>query len=172
MIILPPKLASIISRNLSYAIIFVAACFYCVSLVTQSVEKVTIIGLTVFGIFAGLSALCFGFVSILEDVNDKSEVTYAGEKYLHSSLLLVQTIFLKYVEQSILSLSFIKTIPFVSVSVAFIIGICLFGSLVYSTYFCLYATKSLNDYLWKRYEVRRQKSDALYKLHDNDKRKK
>lgn len=171
MIILPPKLASITSRYLSYFIIFTAACFYCVSLISESVEKITLVGLTVFGIIAGLSALCFGFVSVLKDSEEKSEPTYAGEKYLHSSLLLAQTIFLKYVEQSVLSLSFIKSIPLVYKSSQFFLGICLFGSLVYATYFCLYATNSLNDFLWKRYEIRLQKSNKLYKLHDNGKRR-
>jgi hypothetical protein len=171
LIILPPKLASIISRKISYVIIFISAGFYCVSLVTESAEKVTVIGLTVFGIIAGLSALCLGFVSAVEESKDKSEFRYAGEKYLHSSLLLAQTIFLKYIEQNILSLNFIKAIPIVYKSSQFILEICLFGSLVYATYFCLYATKSLNDILWERYELRRQKSDALYKLHDNEKQK-
>ena len=107
-----------------------------------------------FGVTIALSGICFALAAL---PLKKSKVKYAGEKFLHSSLLLMQLIAIIYIKSSLLKTSFVKT----NNSLKLIIVACL------SAVFILVATvafwifyhgfDALNDELWHNYRKRIEK---------------
>jgi hypothetical protein len=61
----------------------------------QPASEVYGIGVASFGVTAALSGICF---TVSESVRGSSEFRFAGEKFLHSSVLLVQTLMLVYLK--------------------------------------------------------------------------
>jgi len=71
--------------------------FYAQRAVTQTANEVYPTGMAAFGVTAALSAICFSMVPVCDNPPTPQ---YAGEKFLHSSLLLVQTLLVLYVRDA------------------------------------------------------------------------
>lgn len=149
-----PRFASFLSSTIGYIIIGSAALMYMSQFIRQPVNEVFTIGLSAFALIAALSGLCYAFAPCLPNDEAKKAPLYAGEKFFHSCLLLLQTIFLKYVTDGLLSVKWVQSMPYINYSVSIVADFLLvvIGSL--ATYFCLFGFEAINDFFWKRYEVR------------------
>ncbi len=90
-----PELYAKASMLVATPLIGLVAIFYVASAISQPASEVYGIGMAAFGVTAGLSAICF---NVHETVHGASKFWYAGEKFLHSSMLLVQTMMLVYLD--------------------------------------------------------------------------
>src|SRR5450631_973447 len=86
-------------------IIFVTLIIYVQRAITQPSATVYPLVVTAFGMTAALSGICFRMASsLLED----STPRYAGEKFLHSAILLIQSLFLIYAKDAVISLGWMS----------------------------------------------------------------
>ena len=79
-------------------IIGLVAILYVSGAISRPASEIYGIGIAAFGLTAALSAICF---SVSETWPGSSNFRYAGEKFLHSSVLLVQTLMLLYLNESL-----------------------------------------------------------------------
>jgi len=124
---------------------------------------------SVFGISAALSSIC---LTLATSPLNETIIKYAGEKFLHSSLLLIQSIAIVFVKSQILELSFIKSSEIVTAitSIVFLI-LFTFVSCVASWSF-YYGFEALNDELWEQYKKRIEKIREEIEKNDLEKNKK
>jgi hypothetical protein len=124
---------------------------------------------SVFGISAALSGICFTWAT--SPLNE-SIIKYAGEKFLHSSLLLIQSIAIVFAKSEILELSFIKSseiITFITSQV--FLMLYTFVSSVASWFF-YYGFEALNNELWEQTKKRIEKIREAVEKNDLNKNKK
>ncbi len=152
-----PKWTSLISKYVGMTIMLMSGSVYVSQLVTKSIDEVAKTAITAFGLIAALSGLCFAIASNLRSEHDKDSAIYAGEKLLHSSLLMIQTLFLKYASDMLLQIGLIKSIFWISKVITLATSFVLTGVGGYSIYFSYYGFDALNDVFWNRYEARRKK---------------
>jgi hypothetical protein len=155
--IIQSKYAAIVSKYFGEGILCLTALFYASQFIRESITNVFPIGLSAFGILGVLSATCFTLVPCLDKEDDKPQALYAGEKFLHSCLLIIQSIFVKYASEQIVSLQFVKNVPWLLSTINIITILILVTVISYATYFSLFGFEALNDFLWNRYEKRLKK---------------
>lgn len=102
------KIVEKISEVLGYIIFSFSILSYVSALIRQTFEKVSTVGLSAFALVAAVSGLCFAMAQVLENENDKASTLYSGEKLLHSAVLILETIVLKYASDAVLSLSYVN----------------------------------------------------------------
>jgi hypothetical protein len=146
------KLYSFISKAIGYITISMSGLFYIQKLIIDPIEKVTPIAITAIATIATLSALCFSFVQSISDEHDKNSGLYAGEKFLHSTLLIILTLFLKYSTDQTLSFDSIKSIVWLKITISIISYILLFGIGGYAVTMAALGFHELNKILWTRFE--------------------
>lgn len=97
---------------------------------------------------------CHGFSFKKE--NGKSTAIYSGEKLLHSSVLILQTVVLKYALDTFLASKFMKSHDMMAsiISIGTQALLTIIGS--YAAYFSLYGFEALHDFLWDRFHHRRE----------------
>lgn len=136
-----------ISAAIAYIIFGWSILSYVVALIRQPFEKVAAIGLSAFALVASVSGLCFAIAHVLEKENEKSTALYSGEKLLHSTVLILQTVVLKYASDTVLDSSFLKSHEILTKVVSW----ASYGLLVvissYAAYFFLYGFEALHDLL-------------------------
>jgi hypothetical protein len=125
--------------------------------IRHPLNEVFTIGLSAFALIAALSGLCYALAPCLPTEEEKHSPLYAGEKFLHSCLLLLQTVFLKYASDSVLSFKWIQDNRLLNSTVFFLSAVLLVGIGSFATYFCLFGFEAINGFLWKRYEFRWKK---------------
>ena len=152
------KFYSFISKTIGYIIISVSGLVYIQKLIIVSIEKVTPIALTAIATIAALSALCFSFVQSISDEHDKNSGLYAGEKFLHSTLLIILTLFLKYASDQALSFTSINSIIWLKITISIISSLFLFGIGGYAITMAALGFHDLNKTLWSRFEKLAEKN--------------
>ncbi len=146
------KLYSFISRPIGYVIISMSGLYYVQRIFSEPAEKVTTLALTAIAIIAALSALCFSYVPCISDEVDRNSGLYAGDKFLHSTLLVIQTLFLKFVADQALSFDSIKSIVWLKITISIIAGTLLIGIGGFAVTMAALRFNDLNKTLWSRYE--------------------
>ena len=71
---------------------------YALRVINQRGSEVYPVGVAAFGVTAALSGLCFAVAAVPESLN---AARYAGEKFLHSSLLLIQTVMIVFLKEAL-----------------------------------------------------------------------
>ena len=145
-----------ISASIGYIIFGSSILFYVANITRQPFEKVSPVGLAAFALVAAVSGLCFAMAQVLDKENEKSIALYSGEKLLHSSVLILETIVLKYASDAFLSSTFLKSHETVTTVIYWVSFGLLFMLSVYAAYFLLYGFEALHDFLWNRFQLRRQ----------------
>lgn len=145
-----------ISAAIGYIIFGGSVLSYVSALMRQPFEKVSTVGLSAFALVAAVSGLCFAMAQVLEKENDKSTALYSGEKLLHSAVLILETIVLKYASDAVLSSTFVKSYKTLATAISWVSHGMLFIISSYAAYFLLYGFEALHDFLWNRFHVRRQ----------------
>ena len=146
------KFYSFTSKAIGYIIISASGLVYIQKLIIAPIEMVTPIALTAIATIAALSALCFSFVQSISDEHDKNSGLYAGEKFLHSTLLIILTLFLKYASDQALSFASIYSITWLKIIISIISGLLLIGIGGYAVTMAALGFHDLNKTLWSRYE--------------------
>jgi hypothetical protein len=141
-----------LSQTLGFLIFAIAGIVYVNQLLRGSSQKLLTVGVTAFAITAGLSGLCYRMASNLSDDKGKSIPLYAGEKFFHSCLLLIQTICLKYIQDN---MSSFKIVTWLDNIINFSLSIIISFVGMFATYFFLYGFEALNDFFWKRFMERK-----------------
>jgi len=149
-----PSIPSIVSKYIGYFILAISGIVYTIELINESSTIVLTLGLSAFGILGVLSAICFTFVPCLNEDNEKKETLYAGEKFLHSCLLIIQSIFFKYASEHILAFNYLHNISWLLNITKFISYLLLLTLVGYALWFSLYGFEAINNFLWDRYENR------------------
>jgi hypothetical protein len=130
---MPPDLAALISKHVALFISGCAALFYVVSLLRSPLGDFAPVGLSAFAIIAGLAGVCYTLVQVIDSQKEKVTPLYAAEKFLHSSILLLQTLFLKYAEASVLE--FLAAIPWLQRTVELVFYLLFLATGLYGLYF-------------------------------------
>lgn len=151
---MPPKITDFISRILGYFIISAAGILYLTQVLTKPGQNFTAIGLSAFASVGALAGLAFAFIPCLSEEHDKQRVLYAGEKFLHSALLLLQCVLLKFAAGYVGQWSWLRASRWVEIPLRALYFLCLLSLTTYAFYFALYGFEALNDLLWRRYHVR------------------
>ena len=90
-----PVLNARASTYIATPLIGIVAIFYVVNALNRPAAEIYGVGIAAFGVTAGLAAVCF---SVPESINGSPNFRYAAEKFLHSSVLLIQTVMLVYLK--------------------------------------------------------------------------
>jgi len=152
---MPPKIAAFLSTVVGFIILGVAALLYAQKLCYLPAKEFAPIGLSACASIAGLAGLCFGFARSCTTPEDCNVPLYAGEKFLHAVLLIIQTLFLKFAEDGLLAENWVSSSKWISGTVRTSTAIMMLGVFIYAVYFAIYGFEALNDFLWKRYKNRR-----------------
>lgn len=150
------KILEKISATASFIIFSWAVLTYIIALLKQPISVMASVGLSAFALVAAVSGLCFAMASVLEKENGKSTAIYSGEKLLHSSVLILQTVVLKYALDTFLASKFMKSHDMMAsiISIGTQALLTIIGS--YAAYFSLYGFEALHDFLWDRFHHRRE----------------
>ena len=150
------KIFEKISVSIGYIIFGCAILLYVANITRQPFEKVSSVGLAAFALVAAVSGLCFAMAQVLDKENEKSKALYSGEKLLHSSVLILETLVLKYASDAVLSATVLKSHETVITVVYWVSFGLIFIISSYAAYFLLYGFEALHDFLWNRFQLRRQ----------------
>ena len=163
-----PYLNAHVSRYIATPLIAITAFTLTVSTFGLPAKEVYPMVFSVFGISAALSGICF---TLAVSPTNESSIKYAGEKFLHSSLLLIQSIAIVFVKSEILSSSFIKSseIRIEITSIVFVILFTYVSSVAWWSFY--YGFKALNDDLWPKYKKRIEGAREAIEEHDLEKNK-
>jgi hypothetical protein len=146
-----PVLWAKVSTVIGTPILFVTMVIYVQRIIVQPSVTLYPLAVTAFGITAALSGICFRMrPSLPED----STPRYAGEKFLHSALLLIQTIFLIYAKDSLMTFGWVNSHEPVKMLVSGVAAIVVFflsGVAVVCWFHGFYA---LNNELWQNWKRR------------------
>lgn len=146
-----PILYKVVSVWLAVPLLGFSTYFYVARAIHLPANEIYSVCLTALGVTAALSGICFTMVS-----NGKcaSTAQYAGEKFLHSTLLLLQSLFLVYIRDASTSLEWIQGYAtFVSVFVGIVNSFFgLVSSVAAVTWY--HGFTELNEVLWKNWECR------------------
>jgi len=151
----PSRTLGFLSKIFLTIIIMAAGFPYVQQLLRKPLDEVTGIILTTFGAIAGLSAVCYTAVPFYKQ-EQKETTLYAGEKFLHSCLMIIQTLFLKFGVDRLPEWDFLKNsgwlnhVQWFADFILVVFGIVAI-ILAYAGFF------DLNSLLWKRYEITREK---------------
>ena len=151
------EILPVLANWVGYILFAVSGLEYSYQLLNHDNPKLTAVGITVFGVCAVLSNISYRAAALFDEEN-KHLLIYSGEKFLHCSLLIIQTIVFRYVIDALLTFKLpperamwmwvISTTEKVFNVIMVLIGL-------YATYFFLYGFQHLNDFLWRRYRERR-----------------
>ncbi len=145
-------MASFLFIRLLPLIIYLIAIYYTYILFRDMSVDTTSITNSAFAIVASLAALSFSCSRSLTDSNDdKDRFSYAGERFFHTSLLLISASLIKYLVLSILSNDVLEegTIGYniLSTTTGAYISIIFFWSVTSASG----ALIIINKLLWKRF---------------------
>ena len=148
------NLQELFSRTLGYFVIFVTALIYVQNLWQLPLKSIANESFSGLGIIVGLSALSFTMYPCLSQDKDKKALLYAGEKFFHSSLLLVQAIMLKYASEAVKESTLLHSLTRLTLIGSFSISLISVLCAVWATYLFLYGYNELNSLFWERYVQR------------------
>jgi hypothetical protein len=145
-----------LTNTVGYVLYGLSGLQYAIHLLNRDNPKLTAVGVTAFGVCAVLSNLSYRAAPLFDE-KEKKLLMYSGEKFFHSSLLLIQTVVFRYAIDAFLTfkvapdksmwMPVITTIVMIFNVIMFLIGI-------FAVYFFLYGFESLNNFFWIRYRQR------------------
>lgn len=152
-----PKLYALASIWVATPLLYICTFVYIQNAIFQPAARAFPIGLSAFGVTAALSGISFSMARVSEN---PSTAKYAGEKFLHSAILLIQGLFLIYIRDSVGESELLKPWPnLVLVVKASTVGLLtLLTAAAAWTWF--HGFEELNKFLWKNWEENIQAMNA------------
>lgn len=146
-----PKLFALASVWIATPLLGVCTLVYVQQAINQPATNSFPIGLSAFGVTAALSGISFSMARA-----DENQITakYAGEKFLHSSILLIQSLLVLYVRDAATETDWIKTWPSLAVSIKVLTSGTLVLVSTAASWAWYYGYSELNTALWKNWEHR------------------
>lgn len=118
--------------------------------ISQPASEIYSMALTAFGVTIGLSGICFTAAPTGND----TPMRYSGEKFLHSALLLIQSLIFIYAQDAILSTAWARECDVVRRTTSWFLGsIVLFVSTA-SAWCWWWGFEALNNELWQNWNRR------------------
>lgn len=134
-------------------ILGLTALMYIQQAIFEPLDKFSTVALSGIGILLALAGLSFALFPCLNNKEDKNLIIYVGEKFFHSSILLVQTLFIKFAYETLKSMEFFQTLWLKEILLfLFLLPLIILVSL--ATWFFIFGFEKINDFLWFRYEIR------------------
>ena len=140
-----------ISNAIGSIVIAAAGLIYALRIITSDSSEIYTIGISGLFIFAAISALCFAFQPMVRLEDEKKNIIYAGEKFFHATLLIIQTILVKYSYNQIIIILNPEKQKILFYLTDGIFYIIVFICCSFAVYFSIFGFERLNDLLWKRY---------------------
>jgi hypothetical protein len=147
----------VISNTIGLILIIVTGMIYLTVQLSAPFSEFSKLGLSIIGILAVLSGLCFSYASHIKHDNPMWGPTYAGEKFLHSTILTVQVIVLCFSFEYISKSQWLTNHVVVKCILHTIINVsrCIISV---GAFFCIsWGFDAINDHLWNRWKERRNK---------------
>jgi hypothetical protein len=151
-----PALYAKASMTVATPLIGLVTIFYVTSAINEPAADVYRMALAAFGVTAALSGIC---LTVSEPIDGLSNIRYAGEKFLHSSLLLIQTAIVIYLKNAVSASDWLSKHPWISSSArALTLGLLglLSAAAAVAWYFGFAA---VNSQLWQNWERRIENTD-------------
>lgn len=131
--------------------------YFALSYVTQAVQEPAVkmfpLGLSIFGITAALSSMSF---SMARAGDNEAIAKYAGEKFLHSAILLIQCLLVLYIRDTVIEIELIRDWSYLVTTIegatTAIVG--LLAAMAAVAWFHGY--EELNQVLWENWQRRIQ----------------
>lgn len=142
---------SVASKVVAVPLLFFVTFSYAWRLVNQHTTDVYLIAMTAFGVTAALSAICY---TVPSSTGTFPPTRYAGEKFLHSSLLLIQTLMIVYVRDAATRSLRGSGHDTLSSVITGTLGILTFLICAAAAYAWFFGFEALNDELWSNWDRR------------------
>jgi hypothetical protein len=150
-----PRWAVKLSTAIVTPLLFLGTIFYVQQLISKPIPEMAGLCLSGIGIAATLAALCNGLARGVQEEASASTFTYAAEKFLHACVLLIQTLFLVFVRDSLIAVESMARYPLLRESL--IPAVCNLAALSVSAFACYawyWGFSDLNTVLWSRWQAR------------------
>jgi hypothetical protein len=152
-----PQLYALASIWIATPLIFIGTVVYLQRAIYQSAIIMFPIGLSAFGVTAALSGICFGMARAIDN---PYTAKYAGEKFLHSAVLLIQSLLVLYIRDTVLDFEVIKTWPNIALTVKIVADVILGYVTTVAAWTWFHGYEELNKFLWKNWEQRIREINA------------
>jgi hypothetical protein len=146
-----PAFQSKVCTILAIPIIGISVSFFNYFAVFKPSENVYTLAITFFGVTAGLSGLCF---AMSPTKTGEPLIRLAGEKFLHSSVLLLQTLIVLFAKNSLLGLSIVNDHKIIKAIIIMLFTFIVFIVSTMAAVTWFHGFQKLNRELWERYRVR------------------
>lgn len=131
---------------------------YAMSAITNPASEVYPTGVAAFGVTAALSGICF---TMTPTGGGSSVLRYSGEKFLHSSLLIVQSLLVIYIRDAVTGFQWVHAHTTFAGNVAGLAAAVLSFVVAAAAWTWHHGFADLNALLWKNWERRiREINDA------------
>ena len=160
------RFLKVTSNTIGLMLIIITGMIYIMRQLRAPFSEFSKLGLSVIGILAVLSGLCFSYASHIKHDNTMWGPSYAGEKFLHSTILTVQVLVLCFAFEYISKSPWFAHHDMVKRILHIIIDFSRFIISV-SAFFCIsWGYEAINDNLWDRWKERHERISKHKKCSD------
>jgi hypothetical protein len=106
-----PRWAVKVSTAIVIPVLCIGTISYVQQLITKPIAETAGLCFSGIGLAATLAALCNGLSCGVQEETSASTFTYAAEKFLHACVLLIQTLFVVFVRDSLITVTWIARYP-------------------------------------------------------------
>jgi hypothetical protein len=163
-----PALYAAASTVVGVPILAYATMVFIQRAVTLPAAQVYPMAIAAFGVTGALAGICFTAEPLY---NGAIASKYAGEKFLHSSLLLIETTILIYAKDAMNELPFVLAHGWLKTSVSLAFGFLVTIVSTAAGWTWYWGFSELNRSLWKSWEVRTDQFNAADKAKAAQKRR-
>jgi Na+/H+-translocating membrane pyrophosphatase len=146
-----PILYAKVSTVIATPILLVTIILYIQRVITRSAPEIYPLVIAAFGVTAALSGVCF---RMAPSSPENSTPRYAGEKFLHSALLLIQSLFVIYAKEAIISLNWIHSHETTKTIISAVASGIVFLLSSVAAWAWYYGFSELNSELWQKWKRR------------------
>ena len=144
-----PQLYALASTWVATPLLGICTIVYIREASTHPAASTFPLALSAFSVTAALCAISFSMARVCDNPTTPK---YAGEKFLHSAMLLIQGLFVIYIRDSAGEIDLLKPWPYIVLAVkAFCVGLLSLLTIV-AAWTWYYGFSELNKFLWKNWE--------------------
>lgn len=149
-----PKLFAVASEVIATPLLFIFALVSVQHAIDQPASSSLATGLSTFGVTAALSGVSFSMARTSTDSSTAYFAGYAGEKFLHSAILLIQCLVVLYIRDTIVEIDWVKGWPSLITTAKAVAHVLLFMLTAAGLWTWHHGYSKLNEILWRNWEQR------------------
>ncbi len=146
-----PVLYEMVSVWIVTPLVGFSTIFYAMGAIRHPASEVYPVGLAALGVTAALSGICF---TMAPTNGQYSTERYAGEKFLHSSLLLIQSLLVVYIRDAVLASAWMQAHTTIAGNIAGLAAAAFSFVAAAAAWTWHHGFTDLNAVLWKNWERR------------------